>query len=161
LDETTAKAIIAILTEVVIAPDATPEAQQVLAKKPNIRLLLTGGLLDQEARPLNFRSVSGGVLVQQADVTTSAEFAGFKVVTERTPTKEEEADLIFAMSVAKHVRSNAIVFAKAEATLGVGAGQMSRVDSVRLAIWKAREIAAAAQKDAGSILSGSVVASDA
>ncbi len=159
LDVNAANAILRIFTEVVIAPDASAEAKQAFAAKPNIRLLLTGGLLDK-ARPRSFRSISGGFLVQDSDVAGLGE-GSIRTVTQRAPSLEELIDLIFAMRVAKHVRSNAIVFAKGGATLGIGAGQMSRVDSVKLAVWKAQEIAREAGKDASAVLAGSAVASDA
>jgi phosphoribosylaminoimidazolecarboxamide formyltransferase/IMP cyclohydrolase len=159
LDGNAAKAILRIFTEVVIAPDASAEAKEAFAAKPNVRLLLTGGLLDK-ARAKSFRSISGGFLVQDADAAGLGEDT-IRTVTKRAPTPEELTGLIFAMRVAKHVRSNAIVFAKNGATAGIGAGQMSRVDSVRLAVWKAQEIARAEGKDADTILAGSVVASDA
>src|SRR6185312_10305378 len=119
LEEDTARAILGIFTEVVIAPDASEAARQAFAKKPNIRLLLTHGLLAKKASP-TFRSISGGFLVQESDVANIEE-AAMRTVTQREPTEAEKADLVFAMRVAKHVRSNAIVFAKDGDTLGVGA----------------------------------------
>ncbi|HZV20033.1 MAG TPA: bifunctional phosphoribosylaminoimidazolecarboxamide formyltransferase/IMP cyclohydrolase [Hyphomicrobiales bacterium] len=160
LDEETAKEILRIFTEVVIAPSATPEAKQVFSTKPNTRLLLTGSLLPLGKRSPSFRSVSGGFLVQDADLG-SVDDQTLRTVTKREPTPQEHSDMIFAMKIAKHVRSNAIVFAKGGATLGIGAGQMSRVDSVRLAVWKATNAATAAEKDAHAALSASAVASDA
>ncbi len=160
LDEAAAREILKIFTEVVIAPSATDEAKRAFASKANVRLLLTGGLLGRKNRQPAFRSVSGGFLVQDADMGALDE-ATMRTVTKREPTAQERADMIFAMRVAKHVKSNAIVFAKDGATIGVGAGQMSRVDSVRLAVWKAREVAAASKRDADRALSGTAVASDA
>lgn len=160
LDEETARAILGIFTEVVIAPEISPAAREVFAKKPNVRLLLTHGLLSGKRRAPVFRSLSGGFLLQEADVASSRE-ATMRTVTQREPSAVERADLVFAMSVAKHVRSNAIVFAKGGATLGIGAGQMSRVDSARLAAWKAQEAAKARGAAPDMALSGSVVASDA
>ncbi len=160
LDEEAAREILKIFTEVVIAPSATPEARKAFASKANVRLLLTGGLLPRENRAPFFRSVAGGFLVQDADGGKLDERT-MRTVTKRAPTPEESAAMIFAMRVAKHVKSNAIVFAKDGATVGIGAGQMSRVDSVRLAVWKAREVAAAAKKDPEQALSGTAVASDA
>ena len=160
LDEEAAKEILRVFTEVVIAPSASEEAKRAFAAKPNVRLLLTGGLPPRERRARSIRSIAGGFLVQDADTAASGEHT-MRTVTGREPTARERADMIFAMRVAKHVRSNAIVFAKDGATLGIGAGQMSRVDSVRLAVWKAQEAARAAKKDAGQALAGAAVASDA
>ncbi len=159
LDEATAEAISAIFTEVIVAPDATDAAQAVLARKKNVRLLLTGGLPDATAPGLTFRSLSGGMLVQSRDAGRITA-AGLRVVTQRVPTEAELADLLFAFRICKHVKSNAILFAKGGATVGVGAGQMSRVDSARIASWKAAEAARAAGLDA-PLTHGSVVASDA
>ena len=122
-----------------------------LARKKNLRLLLTGGLPDPAARARTFRSVTGGFLVQSSD-SGRIEAADLRTVTRRAPTAAELADLIFAFRVCKHVRSNAIVYARGHATVGIGAGQMSRVDSARIAAWKAAEHAGA---------QGSVAASDA
>ncbi len=150
LDAETATRIAAIFTEVIVAPDATPEGQAVLAAKKNLRLLLTGGLPDPTARAPAFRSLAGGFLVQDRDAGR-VEADALKVVTRRAPTETEVADLLFAFRVAKHVKSNAIIYAKGGATVGIGAGQMSRVDSARIAGWKAGEAAT----------QGSVAASDA
>jgi phosphoribosylaminoimidazolecarboxamide formyltransferase/IMP cyclohydrolase len=159
LDTETAARIAAIFTEVIVAPDATPEAQAVLAAKKNLRLLLTGGLPDPAARGAAFRSLAGGFLVQDRDAGRVA--AGdLKAVTRRAPTEAELADLLFAFRVAKHVKSNAIVYAKSAATTGIGAGQMSRVDSARIAAWKAGEAARAAGLST-PLTQGSVAASDA
>ena len=159
LDAAAAERISAIFTEVVVAPDADEEAKAVFAKKKNLRLLLTGGLPDPAAPGRIVRSVSGGFLAQSRDagrVTAEA----LKVVTKRAPTEQEMADLIFAFRVAKHVKSNAIVYAKGGASVGIGAGQMSRVDSARIAAWKSAEAAKAAGLEA-PLAHGSVVASDA
>jgi phosphoribosylaminoimidazolecarboxamide formyltransferase/IMP cyclohydrolase len=150
LDAETASRIAGIFTEVIVAPDATAEAQAVLAAKKNLRLLLTGGLPDPTAKAPAFRSLAGGFLVQDRDAGR-IEAADLKVVTRRAPTGAEVADLLFAFRVAKHVKSNAIIYAKGSATVGIGAGQMSRVDSARIAAWKAGEAAT----------QGSVAASDA
>jgi phosphoribosylaminoimidazolecarboxamide formyltransferase/IMP cyclohydrolase len=157
LDAATAEQITQLFTEVVVAPDAAAEARAALAAKPNLRLLLTGAL---SAAPddLMLRSVAGGLLVQERD-RGGAEDLELKVVTERTPTPAELTDLRFAFAVCKHVRSNAIVFAKGGATVGIGAGQMSRLDSVAIAVRKAAETAIAAGEAPGTV--GSVVASDA
>jgi phosphoribosylaminoimidazolecarboxamide formyltransferase/IMP cyclohydrolase len=146
------KQIALVFTEVVIAPDADDEAREVLAGKPNLRLLLTRGLLPSRSGELRLRSVAGGLLVQERDLGIVDEDQ-LRVVTARTPTPAELADLRFAFAVCKHVKSNAIVFARAGATVGIGAGQMSRLDSVRIAVTKASE--------AGAALKGSVLASDA
>jgi phosphoribosylaminoimidazolecarboxamide formyltransferase/IMP cyclohydrolase len=159
LDEETAREILKIFTEVVIAPSASAVAKAAFAAKPNIRLLLTGGLLPREKRAA-IRSITGGFLVQDADAAGLSELT-LRTVTKREPTPQERADMIFAKRVAKHVRSNAIVFGKDGATVGIGAGQMSRVDSVRLAVWKAHEAARGADKDPNRALAGTVVASDA
>ncbi len=160
LDAEAADEVLKIFTEVVLAPSATAEAKRMFAAKPNIRLLLMGGLLTEANRRPQVRSVSGGFLVQDADVD-DLDIASIRPVTRRTPSEKENIDLIFAMRAAKFVRSNAIVFAKGEATAGIGAGQMSRVDSVRIAVMKAKETARAAGHDPANALAGTVVASDA
>jgi phosphoribosylaminoimidazolecarboxamide formyltransferase/IMP cyclohydrolase len=144
---------------VVIAPGASDEARAIFASKKNLRLLTTAGLPDAKKGGLSFRQVAGGFLVQDADVD-SITAADLKVVTKRAPTKAELADLLFAWKVAKHVKSNAIVYVKDGATVGVGAGQMSRVDSTRIAARKAQDMAEALGL-AQSPAIGSVVASDA
>jgi phosphoribosylaminoimidazolecarboxamide formyltransferase/IMP cyclohydrolase len=159
LDESTAERIAEIFTEVIIAPDATDGAKAVLARKKNLRLLLTGGMPDPAAREMAVRSVAGGLLVQTRDFGRIVA-ADLRVVTKRAPTGPELADLLFAWRVCKHVKSNAIVYAKGGATVGIGAGQMSRVDAARLAAWKATEIGRAAGA-AEPPTRGSVVASDA
>ena len=159
LDAAAAERIAAIFTEVIVAPDADTAAQAVLARKKNLRLLLTGGLPDPAAPGLVVRSLSGGFLAQTRDAGRVSE-AGVTVVTKRAPTDVELADLIFAFRVCKHVKSNAIVYARNGATVGVGAGQMSRVDSARIAAWKSEEAARAAGRS-GRLTEGSVVASDA
>jgi phosphoribosylaminoimidazolecarboxamide formyltransferase/IMP cyclohydrolase len=150
LTEVLAKVISEIFSEVIIAPDFEPEARSVLQKKKNLRLirLVTPAT---DARPaVDVRSVCGGVLVQDADL--AAEITR-NVVTKRRPTKTELKALLFGWRVVKHVKSNAIVYSRADRTLGIGAGQMSRIDASRIAIWKAKE--------AGLSLKGSAVASDA
>src|SRR5213083_1654485 len=150
VNESLAKVISEIFSEVIIAPDFEIEARAVLQKKKNLRLirLLTPA---KDARPtIDLRSVCGGVMVQDADV--DAEMKP-KVVTKRKPTKTELNAMLFSWRVVKHVKSNAIVYAKSDRTLGIGAGQMSRVDASRIAVWKANE--------AGLSLKGSAVASDA
>ncbi|MDE2515587.1 MAG: bifunctional phosphoribosylaminoimidazolecarboxamide formyltransferase/IMP cyclohydrolase [Rhodospirillales bacterium] len=159
LDAAAAEGIAAIFSEVIVAPDATEEARAILAKKKNLRLLLTGGLPDPAAAGMVYRSLSGGFLAQGRD-HGRIDPAALKVVTKRAPTARELADLVFAFRVCKHVKSNAIVYVKDGATVGVGAGQMSRVDSARIAAWKSGEAAKAAGLDT-PLAQGSVVASDA
>ncbi|MFC0410754.1 bifunctional phosphoribosylaminoimidazolecarboxamide formyltransferase/IMP cyclohydrolase [Roseomonas elaeocarpi] len=159
LDAAAAERIAAIFTEVVIAPDASEEAKAVFARKKNLRLLLTGAVPDPVAEGMTFRSVSGGFLAQNRDAGRVTE-ADLRVATKRAPTAQEMADLLFAFRVCKHVKSNAIVYAKGEATVGVGMGQPNRVDSARIAAWKSAEAAKAAGLDA-PLAQGSVVASDA
>ena len=158
LDADAAREIVEIFTEVIIAPDASDEAKSIVAGKKNLRLLLAGGLPDPKAPGLTFRSLSGGFLVQARDNGVAE--ADLKIVTKRTPTAAELADLMFAFTVAKHVKSNAIVYAKDGATVGIGAGQMSRVDSARMAAWKGEQAAKAAGLKT-SLTEGSVAASDA
>ncbi len=159
LDAETAERIAAIFTEAIIAPDADADARAVLARKKNLRLLLTGGLPDPAAPGIVVRSVSGGFLAQGRDAGR-LDPAALRVVTRRAPTPAELADLLFAFRVCKHVKSNAIVYAKGLATVGIGAGQMSRVDSARIAAWKGAEAARAAGLGE-PLTEGSVVASDA
>jgi phosphoribosylaminoimidazolecarboxamide formyltransferase/IMP cyclohydrolase len=159
LDGAAAAAIAEIFTEVIIAPDATEEAKAILAKKKNLRLLLAGALPDPGAAGFTLRTVAGGFLVQSRD-NGSPDRLDLKVVTKRTPTEQELADLIFAFRICKHVKSNTIVYAKAGATVGIGAGQMSRVDAARIAAWKAQAAAEAAGLPE-TLTSGSVAASDA
>jgi phosphoribosylaminoimidazolecarboxamide formyltransferase / IMP cyclohydrolase len=152
LDEATAIKISAIFTEVIIAPDATEEAKAVLSKKRNLRLLLSGGLPDPVSAGATFKSVAGGFLVQNRD-NGRITIPELKVVTKRAPSEAELADLLFAFRVCKHVKSNAIIYAKTGTTVGIGAGQMSRVTSARIAAWKAEA--------AGLDTKNCVVASDA
>jgi phosphoribosylaminoimidazolecarboxamide formyltransferase/IMP cyclohydrolase len=159
LDGPTATEIAKIFVEVIIAPNADEAARAVLAQKKNLRLLLTGAVPDPAAPGLTVKSLAGGYLVQSRDAGRVGD-GDLKVVTKRAPTPAERADLLFAFAVAKHVKSNAIVYAKNGATVGIGAGQMSRVDSSRIAAWKAAEAAKAAG-EAQSRAIGSVVASDA
>jgi len=159
LDGETAAEIVKIFTEVVIAPDADADARAIFAEKKNLRLMLTGGLADPMAAGRVLRPVAGGVLVQDRDAGR-VEAADLRCVTKRRPTDAELSDLIFAWRVAKHVKSNAIVYARDGATVGIGAGQMSRVDSTRIAARKAGDIAEA-EGLAESPARGAVVASDA
>jgi phosphoribosylaminoimidazolecarboxamide formyltransferase/IMP cyclohydrolase len=155
LTEPLAKAISEIFSEVIIAPDFDPEARAILQKKKNLRLMRLLKPVAQSGKDeMLMRSVAGGVVVQSRD--NSPEYATdltTKVVTQRKPTEDEMAAMLFAWRVVKHVKSNAIVYAGKDRTLGIGAGQMSRVDASRIAIWKA--------KDAGLSLQGSAVGSDA
>ena len=159
LDGDTAERIAAIFTEVIIAPDADPEARAILARKKNLRLLLTGGLPDPAAPGVLVKSLAGGFLAQTRDNGRVAA-ADLKIVTKRAPSPREIADLLFAFRVCKHVKSNAIIYAREGATVGIGAGQMSRVDAARIAAWKAAEAAKAAGM-AAPLTEGSVAASDA
>jgi phosphoribosylaminoimidazolecarboxamide formyltransferase/IMP cyclohydrolase len=159
LDAEAAKAITEIFTEVIIAPDATDEAIKIVAAKKNLRLLLAGGLPDPRAYGLTVKSVAGGLLVQSRDNAVVDDMQ-LKVVTKRAPTEAELSDLRFAFRVAKHVKSNTIVYARSLATVGIGAGQMSRIDSARIAARKAED-AARELKLPAPLTKGSVVASDA
>ena len=159
LDGETAEEIAQIFTEVVIAPGADDAAKEVFAAKRNLRLLTTGGLGDPAAAAPAIRQVTGGYLVQDKDTGTLCA-DDLRVVTRRAPTEREMADMLFAWKVAKHVKSNAIVYVNDGATVGVGAGQMSRVDSCRIAARKARDMAAELGHDA-PLTQGSAVASDA
>jgi phosphoribosylaminoimidazolecarboxamide formyltransferase/IMP cyclohydrolase len=159
LDAEAAKAITEIFTEVIIAPDASEEAIAIVGAKKNLRLLLAGGMPDPRAAGLTAKTVAGGLLVQSRDNAVVDDMT-LKTVTKRAPTPAEQRDLAFAFRVAKHVKSNTIVYAKDLATVGIGAGQMSRVDSARIAARKAEDAA----KEAGAsapLTKGSVVASDA
>lgn len=151
IDTDVATAIKEIFCEVIIAPEFTPEAREIFGKKKNLRLMIARDYLSADDLR-EVKSVIGGFLLQDRDYRDSKD-AGWKVVTERQPTEEEWAALRFGWRVVKHVKSNAIVYATAERTLGVGAGQMSRVDSSNIAVWKAGE--------AGLSLKGSVICSDA
>jgi phosphoribosylaminoimidazolecarboxamide formyltransferase/IMP cyclohydrolase len=159
LDGATATEICKIFTEVVIAPDADEDARRIFAQKKNLRLLTMGTLPDLSAASQTIRQVSGGYLVQDKDVGQVLP-SDLKVVTKRAPSSEELQDMLFAWKVAKHVKSNAIVYVKDGATVGIGAGQMSRVDSTRIAARKAQDMAEALGLDA-PLTHGSVVASDA
>ncbi|TKA96929.1 bifunctional phosphoribosylaminoimidazolecarboxamide formyltransferase/IMP cyclohydrolase [Cereibacter changlensis] len=159
LDGPTAEKICEIFTEVVIAPGADAAAREVFSAKKNLRLLTTMGLPDPMAKGLMFKQVAGGFLVQDRD-SGHVDALDLKVVTQRKPTEAELADLLFAWTVAKHVKSNAIIYARDGATVGVGAGQMSRVDSTRIAARKAQDMAQALGL-AQPLTVGSVVASDA
>jgi phosphoribosylaminoimidazolecarboxamide formyltransferase/IMP cyclohydrolase len=159
LDEATALAITQIFTEVVIAPGASDAARAAFAAKPNLRLLLTDGLPNPARTGLEMRSITGGVLLQSRDngIVTRADL---KVVTQRQPSEQELDDALFAWTIAKHVKSNAIVFAKDGVTVGIGMGQVNRRDSARIAAVRAREAAVTAGWD-GSRTIGSAMASEA
>ena len=159
VDAATAQAIAELFCEVVIAPDIGPEAREILAAKKNVRLLVTGGLPDPLAGGVMIKSVAGGFLAQSRDAARIG-VEDLEIVSARKPSRTELDDLLFAFRVAKHVKSNAIVLAKNGVTVGVGAGQMSRVDSVRLAVAKAAD-AAEREKEETSRTKGAVVASDA
>jgi phosphoribosylaminoimidazolecarboxamide formyltransferase / IMP cyclohydrolase len=159
LDAEAAEEIAKLFTEVIVAPEADADARRILSAKKNLRLLVTGGLADPAAAGLAVRTVAGGLLVQTRDNARVSK-SDLKIVTRRKPNDAEIADMLFAFTVAKHVKSNAIVYAKELQTAGIGAGQMSRVDSARLAAQKAR----AAQAAAGwsePMTRGSAAASDA
>jgi phosphoribosylaminoimidazolecarboxamide formyltransferase/IMP cyclohydrolase len=159
LDADAARVIIEMFTEVIIAPDASDEAIAIVAAKKNLRLLLAGGLPDPRTAGLTAKTVAGGLLVQSRDNAVVDDMT-LKTVTARAPTDAELRDLKFAFRVAKHVKSNTIVYAKDRATVGIGAGQMSRVDSARIAARKAQDAA----DELGLVepmTKGSVVASDA
>ena len=159
LDGATAELISGIFTEVVCAPDADADARAVFAKKKNLRLLLTGELPDPARGGLMMKTIAGGWLAQSRD-NGRIGVSDLKVVTDRAPTDEELTDALFAWTVAKHVKSNAIVYAKGGSTAGIGAGQMNRRDSARIAAVKARE-AAESHGWAKARTVGSAVASDA
>jgi phosphoribosylaminoimidazolecarboxamide formyltransferase/IMP cyclohydrolase len=159
LDAEAAEEIVKTFTEVIIAPEASDDAIRIIAAKKNLRLLVAGGLPDPRAAATMVKAVAGGLLVQGRD-NAFVDDLDLKVVTKRAPTASEMADLEFAFRVAKHVKSNAIVYARNGATVGIGAGQMSRVDSSRIAARKAED-AAEAVGAAQSLTKGSVVASDA
>ena len=159
LDAETAAAIAAIFTEVVVAPDADEAARAVFAAKKNLRLLLTGALPDPTRPGLAAKSIMGGWLLQSRD-NGGIRAGGLTVVTKRAPSEQELADCLFAWTVAKHVKSNAIVYAKDGATAGIGAGQMNRLESARIAAWKAKDAAEKAGWAEPRTI-GSAVASDA
>jgi phosphoribosylaminoimidazolecarboxamide formyltransferase / IMP cyclohydrolase len=159
LDAATAEAIGRLFIEVVIAPEVTKEAASILARKTTLRLLVTGGLPDPSAAAKEFRSVSGGILVQEHDRLRIGE-DGLRTVTRRAPSQAEIVDLLFADKVVTHVKSNAIVFVRGGATVGIGAGQMNRVDAVKIAAARATEIGRTAALSQSPTI-GSVLASDA
>lgn len=159
LDGETAKAISAIFTEVVIAPQVSEDAKAVFAAKKNLRLLEVGGLPDPYSEGINFRNIAGGFLVQNRDNAPCLK-ENLKLVTKRAPSEKELEDMLFAFKVAKHVKSNAIVYAKDLATAGIGAGQMNRRDSAYIAAKRAKE-AQERNNWPMALTQGSAVASDA
>ena len=158
LDAASATKITEIFTEVIIAPDADDDAREIVAAKKNLRLLLTGAMPDPHAAGMTARTLAGGILLQNRDNAVVSD--DLRVVTKRQPSDAEMADLMFAFTVAKHVKSNAIVYARNGATVGIGAGQMSRVDSSTIAAMKAAR-SGDEQGLPESPAIGSVVASDA
>jgi len=159
LNGETAEEIVKLFAEVVIAPEISEDARRIVASKKNLRVLTTGAMADPTAGAMTVRTLSGGFLLQNRDAGhISAD--DLKVVTKRVPTEAQTSDLLFAFTVCKHVKSNAIVYAKDGATVGLGVGQMSRVDSSRIAAWKAEDASRAAG-ETGNRARGSVVASDA
>ncbi len=158
LDAETAALVADLFAEVIIAPEIAADAKDIFARKKNLRVLETGAMPDPAAAGMTVRSLSGGYLLQNRDAKLTSD--DLKIVTKRAPTDDEMRDLLFAFTVCKHVKSNAIVYVKDGATVGVGAGQMSRVNSSRIAAWKAADAARVAG-DADSWAIGSVVASDA
>jgi phosphoribosylaminoimidazolecarboxamide formyltransferase/IMP cyclohydrolase len=159
LDKAAAEAIAEIFTEVVIAPEADDNAVAVFAKKKNLRLLVAGRLPDPNAPGVNYRTVAGGFLVQARDASRLTR-RSLKVVTKKAPTEAQIRDMLFAFTICKHVKSNAIVYAKDGQTAGIGAGQMNRRDSARIAALRAKEAAEMAKLPA-SLAQGSACASDA
>ncbi|MFT6213546.1 MAG: phosphoribosylaminoimidazolecarboxamide formyltransferase/IMP cyclohydrolase [Alphaproteobacteria bacterium] len=159
LDADTAQEIVKIFTEVIIAPNATDEAKAIIATKKNLRLLTTNGLANTLIQGRMVKNITGGLLVQSKDIghITANDL---KIVTNRHPTDKEVSDLLFAFTIAKHVKSNAIIYTKNQATVGIGAGQMSRLDSSRIAARKALD-ASQNLNLPQSLAVGSVVASDA
>jgi phosphoribosylaminoimidazolecarboxamide formyltransferase/IMP cyclohydrolase len=159
LDAATAEEIAKLFVEVIIAPALDDAAAAILARKTALRILVTGGVADPAAPEMTLRALAGGYLLQTAD-TGHVDAAALKTVTTRAPSPGEIRDLLFAFTVAKHTKSNAIVYAKDGATVGIGAGQMSRVDAARIAAWKSQEAARAAGF-AAPMTQGAVAASDA
>ena len=159
LDTATANSVADLFTEVVIAPDASEDALKILSAKSNLRLLLTGGMPDRHDADVKFKSVAGGFLAQSRDAGMITK-SDLKMVTKKAPTEAQLDDLLFAWVVAKHAKSNAILLAKNKSTIGIGAGQMSRVDAARIAVQKAAATATHHGWDA-PLTSGAVAASDA
>ena len=161
LDEETAKLLVKIFTEVVIAPNVTDEAKAIFAKNPKVRLLTTGGMMDPNHIEKRLMQITGGFLLQDKDAGKT-ELEDLKFVTKKRPNKSEIADLLFGYKIAKHAKSNAIVYVKNSATIGIGAGQTSRLDSVHIAADKALNVASELKfLDPLKIMKGSVLASEA
>jgi phosphoribosylaminoimidazolecarboxamide formyltransferase/IMP cyclohydrolase len=159
LDGAAAEEMVKIFTEVVIAPDADADAIAIFAQKKNLRLLLAGSLPDPQQKGLVYKTLAGGFLVQDRDCG-QVRAQDLQIVTARKPSAQEVADMLFAFTVAKHVKSNAIVFAKDGVTAGIGAGQMNRRDSARIATLRAKEAAETAHLPQSRTI-GSACASDA
>ena len=159
LDSETATAVTSIFTEVVIAPDASEDAKAIMQAKPNLRLLLTGAMPDRTTSAIKIKSVAGGFLAQSRDAGMIS-VDDLQFVTKRKPTTIEIASMLFAWKVTKHVKSNAIVFVKDAATVGIGAGQMSRIDAAQIAIHKAGNVASINGRHQSRTI-GAVAASDA
>ena len=157
LDADTAKKIIEVFTEVIIAPSITDDARNIVASKKNLRLLILESIFDNSAL-YSFKSIEGGVLYQTHD-NHKLSSLDLNVVTKTQPTKNETEDMLFAFKVCKHVKSNAIVYVKNKKTIGIGAGQTSRVNSAKIAVAKNNEMKDYASKE--SSLKGCTVASDA
>lgn len=151
IDGDVAELVAKLFVEVIIAPDADEKALEIIGKKKNLRLLLTGEMPELGREDMLVKSVAGGLLVQTRD-NIILNKNDLKIVTKRKPTDKEMEDLIFAFTVCKHTKSNAIVLVKDKATIGVGAGQMSRIDSSRIASWKAKETATSVPDAKGSVL---------
>jgi len=154
IDAATAEKMSHIFVEVIIGPAISEEAKAILARKKNLRLLITGELPTATRKEMQIKNISGGFLLQERDAENVKE-RELKIVTDRVPTKAEMKDMMFAFAISKHVKSNAIVLAKNMMTVGIGAGQMSRVDSVRIASWKGTD------KEGNNKALGAVMASDA
>lgn len=150
LDGATAEMLAKLFVEVIIAPDADDAAKAIIEKKKNLRLLVTGGMPDVSRPQMLVKSIAGGLLLQNRDGQVFEQ--ALNTVTKRAPTAQELEDLRFAFTVCKHVKSNAIVYAKNNATVGIGAGQMSRVDSARIGAWKAKDTATSVEDARGSVL---------
>ena len=159
LDEATAQSISPHFLEAIIAPSISHKAEVILSAKRQLRVLITGSMLQKQPNDHFIQTLNGGFLVQDRDII-EYDINDFKVVTKRHPTQKEMRDLLFAMKVVRHVKSNAIVYAKHSTTVGIGAGQMSRVDAARIAAQKAQEISIHLNKNTSGT-EGSVVASDA
>ena len=155
IDEDTAKEIIKIFTEVIIAPGISDGAEKIFKTKNNLRILVLPSMHEKHISQ-NFKSIEGGILVQSGDIKQT-EKSDLKIVTQKEPTSDQMDDMLFAFKVCKHVKSNAIIYVKNQKTIGIGAGQMSRVDSAKIASQKNSEMESSDENS----LKDSVVASDA